>query len=445
MLSSLKHKIAYSESLQKVLRNIGWQTSDKIVRMGLGILVSVWTIRYLGPEQFGTLSYSLAFAGVFSALASLGLDGIVVREVSKDPSKKDVILGTAFSMKILGAIGAFLITVVSIYAVRPGDYTTIVMTSIVAFSLFFAAWDVIDFWFQSRIESKFTVFARNSAFIIAGVAKVLVIILRGPLIAFAIASLLEVSLAALGLVFFYRRKGNRIVSWKSDYSVAKVLLMESWPLIIAGFATFIYVKIDQLMLGSMLGNKPLGIYSAAIKFSEIWYFIPVAISSSVFPIMVEQKKRNEGQFFLRFGKICSLMSSIGIGIAIIMTAASSWLVRWAYGSSYSDAGPILAIHIWAGVFVFIGVAASIWTMIEGYQKFSLFATVTGGIINVVANLVLIPIYGGIGAAISTVVAYAAAGYFVYFLLPQTRKVAFMLTKSIIAPWKLLGMRDGEIS
>jgi len=391
------------------------------------------------------LSYSLAFAGVFSALAGLGLDGIVIREVSKDPSKKDVILGTAFSMKVGGAVVAFLITVVSIYAIRPGDYTTIIMTSIIAFSLIFTAGDVIDLWFQSRIESKYTVLAKNTAFIVAAVTKILLIVLRGPLIAFAIASLLEVSLAALGLVFFYRREGNRIVSWKSDYSVAKVLLMESWPLIIAGFATFIYMKIGQLMLGSMLGNKPLGIYSAAIKFSEIWYFIPVAIHSSVFPIMVEQKKRNEKLFFLRFGKICSLMSSIGIGIAVIMTAASGWLVRLVYGSSFSDAGPILAIHIWAGVFVFVGVAGSIWTMIEGYQKFQLLSTVTGGIITVVANLVFIPIYGGIGAAISTVVAYATAGYLVYFVLPQTRPVAFILTKSIIAPWKLLGMRDSEIT
>ena len=413
--------------------------------MGLGIVVSVWIIRFLGPEQFGTLSYSLVFAGMFSSLAGLGLDGIVIREVSKDLSKKEMMLGTAFCMKLLGGIGAFFITVVSVWIVKASDYVTIILTSIIAFSLVFTAWDVIDLWFQSRIESKYTVFARNSAFIVVTATKVLLIVLRGPLIAFAIASFLEVSLGALGLAFFYRRNGNRMTSWKRDYSIAKVLLMESWPLIVAGFATFIYVKIGQLMLGSMLGNKPLGIYSAAIKFSEIWYFIPIAISSSVFPIMVEQKKMNEGLFFLRFGKICSLMSSLGIVIAIIMTAASSWLVRWAYGSSYSDAGPILAIHIWAGVFLFIGVAASIWTMIEGYQKFALFATVSGGIINVVANLALIPIYGGIGAAISTVVSYATAGYFVYFVLPQTRKVALILTKSIIAPWKLLGMRDDEIS
>lgn len=405
--------------------------------MGLGVLVTVWVTRYLGPAQFGGLSYAIAFAGILTSLASLGLDGIVVRELAKDPSRKEEILGTSFLLKLgAGSLSVF-IAFVFVGRIRTDDPLSTIMTAVITLSLVFNSLDVIDFWFQSQVKSRFTVYARNAAFLLSAVLKIVMILLQAPLTAFAFALTVEAMLGALGLAVAYRSSRSRIRDWRFSFVLAKRLLGESWPLIIAGFATFTYMRIGQIMLGSMLGNESLGIYSAAAKISEIWYFIPTAIYTSVLPIMVEHRKNNEQLFYRRFRQITSLMASGSILIALVMTLLSNQLIAFIYGFRFLASGPVLAIHIWAGVFVFIGIAGSIWTMVEGHQKISLFATVLGGITNILLNLVLIPYAGAVGAAVSTVASYCVAGYIAFFFLPKSRKMALILSRALFAPWLAL--------
>jgi polysaccharide transporter, PST family len=422
------------EYFSLVLSNIGWQSLDKIIRMGMGIIVSVWITRYLGPDLFGKLSYALAFAGIFSCIASLGLDGIAIRDLSKSGSDKDTILGTAFFLRLCGASLAIILSTILIVYIKSSDLITIWLVVIIAFGMVFSSFDIIDLWFQSQIQYKFTFYAKNAAFIISSIVKIALILIHAPLLYFAIVTTFEIILGAVGLLLVYKLTDQKIFNWRIHFEKAAQLLSESWPLIIAGFATFIYVKIDQIMLGTMLTNKEVGVYSAAIKFSEIWYFIPGVIYASVLPALTNNKKLNESLFYIKYQKICSLMAAIPIGIAIIMTFASGLLIHIVYGTKYFESGPILAVHIWAGVFVFIGVAGSIWTMIEGFQKFQLFAAILGGISNILLNLVLIPHYAGFGAAIATVISYAIGSYFAFFLLPGTRKIGLILTKSLFTPW-----------
>jgi polysaccharide transporter, PST family len=433
-VKTLKEKINTRVNLKAIIINIGWQSFDKLFRMGTGIIVSVWVTRFLGPEQFGVLSYAMAFSGIFACLASLGIDGIIIRELSKNPTKKDNLLGTSFLLKLFGAIVAFILTIVAIILVKPFDYSTIIFVGIIALGMFFNAFDVIDLWFQSQIKYKFTVFAKNYAFMVSAILKILLILNKASLIYFVIIATVEVILGAIGLIIVFVVTKNKIRNWTASLGLSKIILLESWPLIIAGFATFIYLRIGQIMLGSMLDNKAVGTYSAAIKFSEIWYFIPGAIYASVLPRLAQIKLENEELFYLKYQKICSIMALISITIAIIMTFISIHLVNIVYGIRYIESGPILAVHIWAGVFVFIGVAGSIWTMIEGFQKFQLFATVSGGVANILLNVILVPKYGGLGAALATVISYSIAGYLFYFVQPSTRKIAIILTKAIFTPW-----------
>lgn len=293
----IKTKVEGRFNLQKILSNIGWQSLDKFFRMGIGIFVSVWVTRFLGPEKFGALSYAIAFSGIFSSLASLGLDGILIRELSEKNESRDNLLGTAFLLKLCGAFLAYSLIIILIFLIKSIDYNTIFLVGIIAFGLFFNSFDVIDLWFQSQLKYKFTFYARNTAFTISSILKIIMILLNAPLFYFAIITTIEVFFGAAGLIFVYKLTKNNLKNWAVSLVLAKKLMAESWPLIIAGFATFIYVKIDQVMLGTMLNNKEVGIYSAAIKFSEIWYFIPGAIYASVFPVLAEYKKKMKGCFF----------------------------------------------------------------------------------------------------------------------------------------------------
>jgi PST family polysaccharide transporter len=421
--------------LAKILRNFGWQSFDKLFRMGVGVFVSVLITRYLGPDRFGVFSYALAFAGMFTTVAGLGLDRIVIREISKDFSRKNVILGTAFWMKLAGGVATFLLILAAIGTLKSRDTLVIVLTAIFGAALIFNALDVVDFWFQAQIRSKYPVLARNSAFILVSFIKVGLVLASASILSLTLATAAETVFAAAALALAYRWAGNSIRAWKLDRGLARTLLAESWPLIISGFAILIYMRIDQVMLGSLLDDRAVGLYAAAVKFSEIWYFIPMGISSSVFPVMVDYFKDNPAVFFRKYQNVFNIMVILSMGLAVVMTFASGRLAVLVYGPQFRDSGPVLAIHIWAGVFVFLGMAASMWTMINGYQKFALGASLAGAAAKVGLNLLVIPAYGIVGAAATMVVSQAVASYFAYAASAKTRKVFFMMTRAIFMPWR----------
>ncbi len=421
--------------LAKVIRNFGWQSADKLFRMGVGVFVSVLITRYLGPDRFGIFSYALAFAGMFTTVAGLGLDRIVIREISKDASRKDAVLGTAFWMKLAGGIATFLVILASIGALKPHDTPVVVLTAVFGAALIFNSLDVVDFWFQALIQSKYPVLARNSAFILVSVIKVGLVFASASLLSLTLATAAESVFAAAALALAYRWAGNSFRAWKYDRGLARTLLAESWPLIISGFAILIYMRIDQVMLGSLLDDRAVGLYAAAVKFSEIWYFIPLGISSSVFPVLVEYFKDNPAAFFRKYQNVFNVMAILSVGLAVVMTFVSDRLVGLVYGPEFQASGPVLAIHIWAGVFVFLGIAASMWTMINGYQKFALWASLTGAAVKIGLNLLVIPTYGIVGAAATMVASQAVSAYLPYAVWPKTRKIFMMMTRALFMPWK----------
>jgi PST family polysaccharide transporter len=259
----LRSKLHGRYTLQKILSNTGWLFADRILRMGVGLIVGVWVARYLGPEQFGLFNYAIAFVSLLMPLATLGLDGIVVRDLVRDPTCKDVTLGTTFVLKLLGAVVTIFITIGAIVLIRPGSHQDHWLVGIVAAGMLFQAFDTIDFWFQSQVQSKYTVYARNLAFVLLALVKVALIQVHAPLIAFVWAGLAETAIGTVGLVIAFHAAGNHLKNWKITLVRAKTLLRDSWALILSGVAIMIYMKIDQIMLGEMVGDHAVGIYSAA--------------------------------------------------------------------------------------------------------------------------------------------------------------------------------------
>ena len=416
--------------LKNIISNTGWLFADRALRMGVGLFVGVWVARYLGPEQFGLYSYAIAFVGMFGVLAGLGLESIVVRDIVRDPTSREEVMGTAFVLKLAVGLLTFLLAVATIAWIRPQDSITIGLVMIVAGGVLFQAFDTIDFWFQSQVQSKYTVYARDAAFLLVTGVKIVLILEQAPLIAFAWAMLAEVVVGAIGLVAVYWGTGHLLKEWQVSIQRAKMLLSDSWPLILSGLVIVVYMRIDQVMLGEMKGAEAVGIYSAAVKLSEVWYFIPMAIVSSVFPSIIEAKKLSEKLYYDRIQQLFNLMSVLAYIVAIPMTVLSGWLVVILYGVEYGEAGPVLAIHIWASLFVFLGVARSPWTTNEGLMKFTFASTGIGAIVNVVLNYLLIPRYGTIGAAVATLIAQMVAAYGSNAFYGKTKVIFATQTRAI---------------
>lgn len=409
-------------NLQKIVGNTGWLFADKIIRMCVGLFVGVWVARYLGPAQYGILNYALAFVSLFAVLATLGLDGIVVRDIVRNPACREETLGAAFRLKIIGGLLTLIITVGSISLIRPDDGLTRLLVAVIATGTIFQAFDVIDFWFQSQVLSKFTVIVRNLAFLVVSAVKIVLILKHAPLIAFALAGLIEIILVAAGLVTAYRVHGYRLFFWRGSKARARRLLQESWPLILSGLAIMVYMQIDQIMLREMVGDKAAGLYSAAIRLSEIWYFIPTIIVSSVFPAIIDAKSIDSEIYYDRIRSLFRLLAGIAYLISIPLCLSANFIVSLLYGNSYLDSGPILSAHIWASVFVFMGVGQGPWNITEGFLRLSLQRTIIGAVMNIVLNIILIPRYSGMGAAIATVVSYATSAILMNAFDKRTRTI-----------------------
>jgi len=429
----LRKRVEGRQDLQKVIGNTGWLFSDQILRMGIGLVVVAWVARYLGPAQFGLMNYARSFVALFAALATMGLDNIVVRNIVRDPSCRDETLGTAFVLKFLGGVATLFLTLATILILRPDDSLTHWLVVIAGAATIFQAFDAIDFWFKSQVKSKYVVYAKNGAFLAVAAVKVLMILMKAPLIAFACANASEIALGGFGLVVAYRKSGLHVSAWKSSVAQAKILMRDSWPLILTGVVTMIYMRIDQVMLGQMTNDHEVGIYSAAVRLAETWYFVAMAVSASVFPSVVEARALGDQRFYKRLQKFYNLMAIMGYAVAVPVTFLAGWVIRIFFGAAYVQAGPMLALLIWAGLFVNLGVARSSFLTTMNWTRIQFMTGFLGCIVNVALNFVLIPRYGGMGAVIATLVAYWFVAHGSCFVYRPMFKTGGMLTRSLIYP------------
>ena len=414
---------------RKYFANTSWLMGERILRMGVSLFVGIYVARYLGPERYGLLSYANSFVGIFLALATLGLDDVVVREIVKTPEQREKILGTSFLLKLVGT----LLMWVAIFAAVPfteNDLQTNILIIIIAFGAVFQAFNVIDLNFQAKVKSKHVVHAQFVQLIISSIVKIILVFNEAPLIWFASVFFLDAIVLALGLVFTYLHNSNKIFSWKWSYETSKNLLHDSWPLIFAGIVVSVYMKIDQLMIKEMLGAKEVGLYAAAVKLSEAWYFIPMAIASSLYPAIINARNFQKEVYYQKIQNLFDLMVWIAVSIALPTTFLSTLIVEFLYGKEYLGSSSVLIIHIWTGVFVFLGVASSKYLLAENFIKKTFYRTFIGALLNIIMNYYLIRIIGIEGAAISTLFSHFFAAYLYDFFDKDLRNMFIFKTKSL---------------
>ncbi|MCU0536481.1 MAG: flippase [Hydrococcus sp. Prado102] len=432
-LASISQKL--SPGLRKIIGNVGWLFAERVLTIIISLTVGIYVIRYLGAENFGKLSYSISFVGLFGAIAKLGLDAIVVRNIVQEESSTQEILGTTFVLKLIGSLVTILLISGAIWNLN-NESEVRSITIIIGIGLLFSAFETIDFWFQSQVLAGAMTVVRSGQLILSSALKLLFITFGMSLMAFVWLTLIDSLLKAVGTIVVYFNHNQTFFRWKVSWSRAIEMLRDSWPLILSSVMVTIYMKIDQIMLGNMVGDREVGNYAAAIRFSEIWYFVPVAICSSVFPAILRAKQRSKQEYYDKLQQLYDLIAWVSLAIAIPMTFFSSSLMTTLLGQEYSKAGDILAWHIWAGPFVFLGVARTQWLMSENQTRFSFATTLLGTITNIILNFFLIPIYGGVGAAIATAISYAVATYFSCLFYPPMFYTAGMLTKALIIPFRI---------
>lgn len=416
---------------RKILKNIGWLFFDRIFRMGMGLVVGVWVARYLGPSEFGTFNYLLATIGIFSPFASLGLESMVVKELVEHPNRTSSIMSTAITLRLLAGLISLAICVGIFFFLKKDEPETLYVGTILALTLLAQGLVSIELYYQAQVASKVAVISQSIAYVLVNIVKVALILMGAKLIAFAVVTVLEMALGGVFMIIAFKKITKRNLHIMIDKILAKKLLIGSWPLVFSGFMIMIYMRIDQIMLGEMVNDYEVGTYSAALKLSEIWYIIPTIICNSFFPSIIEAKKFGEQTYFKKIQNLFNILFLLSFGIAVFVTFFSNLIIYVLYGDQYKDAALILSIHIWTSIFVFVGVGSSNFFIIENLQLKTFTRTALGAVVNIILNLILIPKFLSVGAAVATLISQFLSSYGFDLLSRKTYVLFSMKSKAFL--------------
>ena len=398
--------------------NSAWLFLDKGVRLVGGGLIGIWVARYLAPDNFGRLNAILSLHGLLLIILGLGLEHVLVRSLAKYPSRESVILGTAFRIRwVVACVVGLCCLSIPLLGFFPG--IPLWLWAILFLTFLFNPLLIIRQWFESRVASKYVVISELCAFVLSSILKIIGIVHHFSVSWFVAVIVFETLFGILGYGLVYMRQHGR-EPWHFSWRISRMLLRQSWPLLLSSAAIVVYMRIDQLMVLSLAGAHEAGVYAAAARLSEILYFLPSIVLSSVFPALTVLRKTNLTKYTQQLGLLFSGVSLMSYVVSLGIVFFSPILVETLYGVQYLRAVPILAVHVWAFVWVANGLISSVFILNEKLNKHALVRDCISAFLNVALNFALIPQWGAMGAAVATFIAYSFSGFFGNALFPALR-------------------------
>lgn len=411
--------------------NAAWLIADKILRTIVGIFVFAWIARHLGPQDFGVLNWVLALAAMLTVITPLGMDGILARELVRSPDLAPELLGTTAALQLISGLCAMVVMCIIGVWLAEDDRHLQHMVIIGSLLPALRAAEVVKYAFEAKVQSRYPVAVEAGVFLAMAITRIVLVLGSHNLTAFVIAAVMEAGLIALGLAVLCQLSPLTGEPWRATKKQAKWLLRESWPLLISAAAVVIYMRTDQLMLAELGSHTELGFYSAAIRVSETAYVLPMILVASTFPSILKLRETNSPLYSKRMQELLDVLGVLSLVVASTLGLLAPVVIQTIYGGEFEKATRILQIHAWGSLFVFLGVAGSRWYIAEGLQKLSASRTLIGAGINVALNWILIPMHGGMGAAIATVISFCFAGFLLDAVNTATRPIFLQKSAALL--------------
>ena len=434
ILDKITNRLNLSPTKQKVIRNVVWAVTGKVVTLLGGLLVGIFVARYLGPEQYGLMSYVMSYVAIFQVLAFFGMDNIEIREESKMPEEKDKIIGTAFGLKLFFAIVTIGLVALTT-CIFEADSFTKWMIMLYSLSMIMNSFSVIRNYFTSLVWNEYIVKTEITRTFIGAGIKVALLLLHAPLAWFIAATLFDTILIAGGYLVSYCSKIDSIRKWRFDKTIAIYLIKQSFPLLLSGAAVVVYTKIDQVIIRHLLNTESVGYYSVADRFVEICLFIPTILSQTITPILVQAYSENKSEYDQKSQQFMNIMVWSTLILCVVICLIALPMVRYTFGTQYLLSVPILQIMVFKVVGYALAQSSGAMIIVESKQKYTLFRNIIGCGACIVLNYLLIPNFGLKGAAYASILTSICAGYLSHLIIPQYRYLFTKQTRSLLIGWK----------
>ena len=419
IISYVKEKIVHP-GVQKHSKNMGWMFFARIGSMVITFLATAYIARNLGPTNYGQLSYAISFVALFGFLASLGIDAILQRDLIKYPEKRNEYLGSAIGIRVISSLLTIVICTTTAISLSAKD-VSLLLIFIISLSPLLSSFQLLSYEFIAESKSKYPSILTLIVVTILNILKIVVIFLNGGVIYLALVVLAEPILYSLGYLYIKNKTYRDIKMLRFDKKISLSILKDSYPLILSTAFYAVSMRIDQVMLKNFLGAESVGLYDAAVRLSEVSYFIPQIMITSFLPSIINTRNTSTEIYNKRMKKLLIGLFSISILIALATTLLSKQLILVIFGSGFIGALPVLCIYVWSNIGATLNSFGQQVLISENKVKSISIMTFSGMIINVILNIILIPKYGMVGAAIATLISYSVP-FLSIFLFRNTRKI-----------------------
>ena len=413
-----------------------WALFGKGVNVLSALLVGILVARYLGPEKYGLMNYVVSYVSLFSVLATFGMDNIEIRELAREKVSKEVLLGTAFRLRLVFACLTMLLIAVTAW-IFEADSFTLTMILVYSLSVVLLTFSVIRNYFTSIVLNEYVVKTEIFRTCIGAGVKIVLLLLHASLAWFIVALTFDFFLVASGYVYSYHAKVGQIRNWCFDAKVARYLVRQSFPLLLSGSALIVYQRIDQVMIRNMLDNTAVGYFATAGRFTELIVFLPLVMVQTISPLLVRVKEKNPADYEARKQKFVDVVVWTAILLSVGVSLCAYWLVRWSFGPAYLAAAPVLRILAFKTVGMALSVAAGQLIVIEHIQQWAVIRNLIGCAVCVVANYVLIPSFGIVGSAWATILTALFTGCLANAFIPPYHGIMKLQVKSLFFGWRHL--------
>ena len=432
----------HHDGVRRYGANTLWLMAEKIIRLVVGFSIGIYVARSLGPAQYGLLNYSLGVVAILSVVIGLGTDDIFFREMVRHEKCSGVYLGTCLLVRAIGFFFMMCCVVVGVIRWEEGTEEGILIL-IIASGCAFHLFHGVDLYFQANVLSRYVVSSQIFALLCCSVARLYGAWKELPLVFFAWVEAGTLAICSAGYLFFYFRKGD-VQRWRISLSILTAVLRDAWPLALSSLFVVVQMQGDLIMLKNMRSATDAGIYSVSVRWVALWYFVPAALGSSLFPAIVFSRGKSLRLYYFRLKQFFTLMLWCGIAFSLFSMLLSFLIIPF-YGGSYSEAGFLMRLYSVGLVFVFLGAARSRWLTAENRNKNLLFCTGSGTLSNIALNYYMIPRWGAAGCCIASVTSFFLSFVLVPLFLTRRRINLALLIGAIAMPFIYLkiGLRKGE--
>lgn len=412
----------------QTIANAGWIIACKIVQSILGILISMLTARYFGPSNFGLINYAASIVAFVTPLTTLGLNHVIVQEMIYSPESEGKILGTSMGLSLASGVLCICGVVAFSFISDPNDRDAIIVCSLYSILLFAKALELIQYWFQAKLLSKYPSVVSLITYFLVSVYKIFLLATGKSIYWFAVSNAIDHLIIGITLFIICRKRCGQ--PFKFDFPCAWHLFRKSRYFIVSSMMVTIFAQMDKIMLRFMLSDEATGIYSAAYACAGMTSFVFAAIIDSMRPGIIASKKRNEARYESYMCRLYAIIICMSVVQSILMTVFASPIIGILYGKEYEASTGALRLIVWYTTFSYLGSARSVWILAEEKQRYLWMINFSGAVLNVVLNTTLIPVWGVQGAAVATVITQLCTNFVIGFVLKPIRRAHLLMIRSV---------------